>query len=44
MASSQTPGQTAFPLVKAGIMLDTISAPSRIRTCAHGSGGRCSLP
>jgi hypothetical protein len=20
------------------------SAPSRIRTCAHGSGGRCSLP
>ena len=20
------------------------SAPSRIRTCAHGSGGRCSIP
>ncbi len=20
------------------------SAPDRIRTCAHGSGGRCSLP
>ncbi len=21
-----------------------VSAPSRIRTCAHGSGGRCSIP
>ena len=31
------PGQSAFWLVMK-------SAPSRIRTCAHGSGGRCSLP
>jgi hypothetical protein len=22
----------------------TMGAPSRIRTCAHGSGGRCSIP
>jgi hypothetical protein len=21
-----------------------LGAPSRIRTCAHGSGGRCSIP
>jgi integrase len=33
--SSQVRGR--FPLVKR-------SAPSRIRTCAHGSGGRCSIP
>ena len=31
------PGQAAFWLVRR-------SAPDRIRTCAHGSGGRCSIP
>ena len=31
------PGERTFWLVVGG-------APSRIRTCAHGSGGRCSLP
>ena len=31
------PGQCGFGLV-------VMVAPSRIRTCAHGSGGRCSLP
>ena len=29
---------------KARLALDKRGAPSRIRTCAHGSGGRCSLP
>jgi hypothetical protein len=28
----------------AGIRSHVLSAPSRIRTCAHGSGGRCSIP
>jgi hypothetical protein len=36
-ARSVFPGQYGFGLVVMG-------APSRIRTCAHGSGGRCSLP
>jgi hypothetical protein len=26
------------------LALIMVSAPSRIRTCAHGSGGRCSIP
>jgi hypothetical protein len=30
--------------VRRGFTLLKQSAPSRIRTCAHGSGGRCSLP
>jgi hypothetical protein len=44
-------GPLAFPQVKACLVLVTMSAPSRIRTCAHGSGVRvsnlanlCTLP
>jgi hypothetical protein len=33
-----------FSQARGRLALLTISAPSRIRTCAHGSGGRCSLP
>jgi len=30
--------------VRGGFTLVMACAPSRIRTCAHGSGGRCSIP
>lgn len=29
---------------EAGLSVEVDSAPGRIRTCAHGSGGRCSIP
>ena len=31
-------------IVRAFEIMSLTSAPGRIRTCAHGSGGRCSLP
>ena len=39
-----TPSRFASSQVRGRLALVTRSAPSRIRTCAHGSGGRCSLP
>ena len=40
---SPSSGKNPFPQVKAKKGQLTISAPSRIRTCAHGSGGRFDL-
>ena len=37
MKKPEPAGQRGFGQFTAG-------APSRIRTCAHGSGGRCSIP
>ena len=37
-------GKFAFPQIRTRLVLLKKSAPSRIRTYAHGSGGRCSLP
>ena len=42
--SEASTGPSAKPQVKTRKGPLTMSAPSRIRTCAHGSGGRCSLP
>ena len=39
-----TTSKIPFPQVRTYLALAIRSAPSRIRTCAHGSGGRCSLP
>jgi hypothetical protein len=33
-----------FCQLSAAFALLTVGAPSRIRTYAHGSGGRCSIP
>jgi hypothetical protein len=35
---------TAFPQFRGHLNRSGSGAPSRIRTCAHGSGGRCSIP
>jgi hypothetical protein len=37
-------GHGTFALVRRPFRTWTSSAPDRIRTCAHGSGGRCSIP
>ena len=39
-----TPPRFTSTQVRGRFRLVMMSAPSRIRTCAHGSGGRCSLP
>jgi hypothetical protein len=38
------PPRFASSQVRGRLTLVKRSAPSRIRTCAHGSGGRCSIP
>ena len=38
------PSRFTSSQVKGRLALGLAGAPSRIRTCAHGSGGRCSLP
>ena len=45
-ASPQVTGSGAgrTKIVKLFEFMPLSSAPSRIRTCAHGSGGRCSIP
>ena len=41
---SKHSGQTGISPDQGGFSLVIGGAPGRIRTCAHGSGGRCSLP
>jgi hypothetical protein len=38
-----TTGRSAFPQLRSQLMLVMMCAPSRIRTCAHGSGGNAFL-